>query len=84
MAITLQAPSSLAPDSQRFLDSLGFFGWQLGLECIEKLCEYFGRPQLQYPTVHIAGTNGKDSTVAIGKITQVGAKSKRRDFSRRS
>lgn len=56
---------SLTPDSQHFLDSLGFFGWQLGLERIEKLCEFFGQPQLKYPTVHIAGTNGKGSTAAM-------------------
>ncbi len=55
----------LTTDSQRFLDSLGFFGWQLGLERIEKLCEFFGQPQLKYPTVHIAGTNGKGSTAAM-------------------
>lgn len=57
--------SSLTPASQRFLDSLGFFGWQLGLERIENLCQYFGQPQWQYPTVHIAGTNGKGSTAAM-------------------
>ena len=65
MAITLQAQSSLPPDSQRFLDSLGFFGWQLGLERIKKLCQFFNQPQLKYPTVHIAGTNGKGSTAAM-------------------
>jgi len=58
-------PFSLTPDSQRFLDSLGYFGWQLGLERIEKLCEFFGQPQLKYPTIHIAGTNGKGSTAAM-------------------
>ncbi len=56
---------ALTPDSQRFLDNLGFFGWQLGLQRIEKLCEFFGQPQLKYPTVHIAGTNGKGSTAAM-------------------
>jgi len=61
----LSSQPSLTPDSQRFLDGLGFFGWQLGLERIEKLCEYFGQPQLKYPTVHIAGTNGKGSTAAM-------------------
>ncbi|MGH7454443.1 MAG: bifunctional folylpolyglutamate synthase/dihydrofolate synthase, partial [bacterium] len=65
MAITSLSLSSLTSDSQRFLDSLGFFGWQLGLERIEKLCEFFGQPQLKYPIVHIAGTNGKGSTAAM-------------------
>jgi dihydrofolate synthase/folylpolyglutamate synthase len=59
------AQSFLTPASQSFLDRLGFFGWQLGLERIEKLCEFFGQPQLKYPTVHIAGTNGKGSTAAM-------------------
>ena len=65
MTITLQASASLTSDTQNFLDRLGFFGWQLGLERIEKLCAYFGQPQLKYPTVHIAGTNGKGSTSAM-------------------
>ncbi len=55
----------LSFDSQNFLDSLSFFGWQLGLERIEKLCEFFGQPQFKYPAVHIAGTNGKGSTAAM-------------------
>ncbi|MCI0697229.1 bifunctional folylpolyglutamate synthase/dihydrofolate synthase [candidate division KSB1 bacterium] len=55
----------MSKETQRFLDSLGFFGWQLGLERIEKLCEFFGQPQHKYPTVHIAGTNGKGSTAAM-------------------
>lgn len=52
-------------ETLRYLDSLGFLGWQLGLERIEKLCEFFGNPHLQYPVVHIAGTNGKGSTAAM-------------------
>ncbi len=65
MLVSLSSQPSLTPDSQSFLDRLGFFGWQLGLERIEKLCEFFGQPQLKYPTVHIAGTNGKGSTAAM-------------------
>ena len=65
MAITSQIQSILTPNAQRFLDRLGFFGWQLGLQRIEKLCKHFGQPQLKYPTVHIAGTNGKGSTAAM-------------------
>ncbi len=65
MPITIQAPASLTPDTQSFLDGLGFFGWQLGLERIEKLCAHFGQPQLKYPTAHLAGTNGKGSTAAM-------------------
>lgn len=49
----------------RYLDSLGFLGWQLGLERIEKFCEFWGNPHMRYPVVHIAGTNGKGSTAAM-------------------
>jgi len=52
-------------DTLRYLDSLGFLGWQLGLERIEKLCEFWGNPHARYPVVHIAGTNGKGSTAAM-------------------
>jgi len=33
-----------------------------GLDNIIKICEALGNPQLKFPTVHIAGTNGKGST----------------------
>ncbi len=52
-------------ETLRYLDSLGFLGWQLGLERIEKLCAFWGNPHLRYPVVHIAGTNGKGSTAAM-------------------
>lgn len=57
--------NDLSPELKAFLDKLGFFGWQLGLERIEKLCSYLGDPHLSYPTVHIAGTNGKGSVAAM-------------------
>jgi dihydrofolate synthase/folylpolyglutamate synthase len=65
MSTMASEQNSLAPETERFLDRLGFFRWQLGLERIEKLCQFFGQPQLGYPTVHIAGTNGKGSTAAM-------------------
>ena len=55
----------LAPAIQSYLDSLGMFGWQLGLERIEKLCRFLGNPERQFPVIHVAGTNGKGSTCAI-------------------
>ncbi|MEK7727418.1 MAG: folylpolyglutamate synthase/dihydrofolate synthase family protein [candidate division KSB1 bacterium] len=55
----------MTPETLRYLDALGFLGWQLGLERIEKLCEFWGNPHLRYPVVHIAGTNGKGSTAAM-------------------
>ncbi len=38
------------------------FAIKLGLENIAYLCEKSGNPQKSYPTIHIAGTNGKGST----------------------
>ncbi len=44
---------------------------KLGLENIRLLSEKFGDPQNTYPTIHIAGTNGKGSTAFyISKILQ--------------
>lgn len=38
---------------------------KFGLENINKLCTSLGNPHQDYPTVHIAGTNGKGSTAAM-------------------
>ena len=38
---------------------------RLGLRNISILCSLLGNPQLSYKTIHIAGTNGKGSTVAM-------------------
>lgn len=43
------------------LDSLGS---RLGLETMRELCRRLGDPQDQIKTVHVAGTNGKGSTIA--------------------
>jgi len=44
---------------------------KLGLENITLLSKNFGDPHLKYPTIHIAGTNGKGSTsFFISKILQ--------------
>lgn len=40
-------------------------GSQLGLSRIRRLCELLGRPQDKLRFVHVAGTNGKGSTVAM-------------------
>lgn len=40
-------------------------GSQLGLERITRLCALLGRPQDRLRFVHVAGTNGKGSTVAM-------------------
>jgi dihydrofolate synthase / folylpolyglutamate synthase len=54
-------------ETLNYLYSLGheMLAMKLGLESIAALCEALGNPQLQYTTVHIAGTNGKGSTAAM-------------------
>ena len=41
------------------------FGIKLGLETIEAILAGLGHPQRNYPTIHVAGTNGKGSVVAM-------------------
>jgi dihydrofolate synthase / folylpolyglutamate synthase len=48
-----------------FLYNLQFFGIKLGLENIRALLASLGDPHLNYPVIHIAGTNGKGSTAAM-------------------
>src|SRR5436305_6705167 len=60
---------STHPDVQGQLDRLSKLspaGDRLGLERISELLERLGRPQDRLPPVfHVAGTNGKGSTVAF-------------------
>jgi len=49
----------------KYLDELELFGIKLGLNNITALCELLGNPQLSYKTIHVAGTNGKGSVVAM-------------------
>lgn len=41
---------------------VGGDAYKPGLERIAEFCAHLGNPQLSYPTIHIAGTNGKGST----------------------
>src|SRR6476660_2159192 len=43
------------------------------LSRMQKLVELLGSPQLQYPAIHITGTNGKPSTARIATALLVGA-----------
>ena len=52
-------------DNLRYLYSLSQTGIKLGLDNIRCLLNHFGNPQLNIPTIHIAGTNGKGSTSAL-------------------
>ena len=46
-------------EAEAFLDERIGRGVQPGLERITGLLEFMGDPQATYPTIHIAGTNGK-------------------------
>ena len=48
-----------------YLGHLEQFGIKLGLENIATLCEALGNPQDGFPSVHVAGTNGKGSVSAM-------------------
>lgn len=47
------------------LDRLAAFGIRLGLENMEAACEALGRPETAFPSVHVAGTNGKGTTATV-------------------
>jgi len=48
-----------------YLFGLQRFGIKLGLENIATLLEILGNPQRAFPSIHIAGTNGKGSTASF-------------------
>lgn len=58
-------PDTAAPiirnrdDAEAFLDERIGRGVQPGLERITGLLEFMGDPQMDYPSIHVAGTNGK-------------------------
>lgn len=51
-------------DIQRFLNERQKLGIKLGLERIKSLLSYSGNPERQTIYIHVAGTNGKGSTIA--------------------
>jgi dihydrofolate synthase/folylpolyglutamate synthase len=48
-----------------YLDSLGPSHVVLGLERMQAVLDRLGHPERAYPSVHVAGTNGKGSTCAM-------------------
>ncbi len=52
-------------DARKYIDSVAVFGSKLGLENIRNLMRYLGDPQDKLKFIHVAGTNGKGSTVAF-------------------
>lgn len=53
------------PETLDYLFSLHRFGIKLGLEAITDILDRLENPQRQYPTLHVAGTNGKGSSSAM-------------------
>ncbi|MCD6292078.1 MAG: bifunctional folylpolyglutamate synthase/dihydrofolate synthase [Deltaproteobacteria bacterium] len=52
-------------DTLDYLYGLEHFGISLGLENINELCDACGNPQDKLMIVHVAGSNGKGSSIAI-------------------
>ena len=52
-------------EAMNFIQNTNKFGSVLGLDNIKELLERLGNPQDQLRVVHIAGTNGKGSTLAF-------------------
>lgn len=52
-------------EAVRYLESLHRFGIHLGLERMEAILEKLGNPQDSLKVIHVGGTNGKGSVVAI-------------------
>ncbi|WP_405379319.1 bifunctional folylpolyglutamate synthase/dihydrofolate synthase [Phascolarctobacterium sp.] len=52
-------------ESLGYLDGLGKFGIQLGMERIEGLLRELGNPEQKIKTIHVTGTNGKGSVTSM-------------------
>ena len=53
------------PEMLARLEALGRFGMKLTLDRMAAMMEILGRPERRLRAVHVAGTNGKGSTVAM-------------------
>jgi dihydrofolate synthase / folylpolyglutamate synthase len=52
-------------EAERYLLSLELFGMRFGLDRMRRLMTALDTPQERFGTVHVAGTNGKSSTVRM-------------------
>src|SRR3954447_12646961 len=52
-------------EAERYLLSLELFGMRFGLDRMRRLMTALDSPQERYGTIHVAGTNGKSSTVRM-------------------
>ncbi len=55
----------VAFDPIEYLTNLQHFGVKLGLERMHELVALLGHPENKFPSIHVAGTNGKGSTCAM-------------------
>ena len=51
-------------EAMEYMEKVGTYGIVPGLDSIRELCRRLGNPQDELKFVHIAGTNGKGSTLA--------------------
>lgn len=49
----------------KYIEGIGKFGMNFGLDRIRRLCELLGNPQDKLKVIHVAGTNGKGSTTTF-------------------
>jgi dihydrofolate synthase / folylpolyglutamate synthase len=52
-------------DAERYLNSLELFGMRFGLDRMRRLMTALHRPQEEFVSIHIVGTNGKSSTTRM-------------------
>jgi dihydrofolate synthase/folylpolyglutamate synthase len=52
-------------EAERYLLSLELFGMRFGLDRMRRLMTALGSPQERFGSIHVAGTNGKTSTVRM-------------------
>lgn len=48
-----------------YFEKIDQLGWDPGLKSMKELLRRLGNPQDEFPVIHIAGTNGKGSTLAF-------------------
>jgi dihydrofolate synthase / folylpolyglutamate synthase len=63
--VTAATPPGTYGPGVEFLFSLERFGMKFGLTNIARLCAALGHPEAAYPSIIIAGTNGKGSVTAM-------------------
>ncbi|MGB9764681.1 MAG: bifunctional folylpolyglutamate synthase/dihydrofolate synthase [Candidatus Saccharicenans sp.] len=55
----------ISSSGKAYLERAQLFGIRLGLENISAVLESFDQPQESFPSIHVAGTNGKGSVCAM-------------------